>query len=220
MSDTDQTGVESTKRSPQRTRFEAVAEAINRRQPDAAATLIEDDKGALHVSVYVGGNLQAWFKGQAGTWRGDVMRMAGDSHEQIGSKLTAAGAIAYKEKDADRVAAAIFESVNAHRAEILDYGLMLEVAERVIELRPASGAKVKDDSPGGFLIQVNLDGERVVHFRRDVNWGGRVMRKASRAGRLEYANHSLTTDAHHTEADPAKIAEAIVSALDDYTPQN
>src|SRR5213075_1910620 len=105
MSNADETGAGSTKRNTQRSRFEAVAEAINRRQSVAAAMLIKGDKGALHVSVYVGGNLQAWFKGQAGTWRGDVVRMVSDSHELIGLKLTAAGAIAYREKDADRVAA-------------------------------------------------------------------------------------------------------------------
>ena len=62
MSDTDETGTGSTRRSTQRTRFEAIAEAINRRQPEAAAMLVEDDKGALHISVYVGATCKSGSK--------------------------------------------------------------------------------------------------------------------------------------------------------------
>src|SRR2546423_333071 len=80
------------------------------------------------------------------------------------------------------------------------------IADAVNDRSPASAAMVVEEDDGGHSVQ-------------DINWGGALMRVAG-GGAAEYAGHSFTTGLHHTEADPRKIAEAIVGALDGYTPQN
>lgn len=202
-----------------RGRFQEIADAINRLKPEAAAMVIEGTKGPDAVSLYVGGDTSAYFKGHAGTWRAKVIRLVGDTPVDTGSQLYAAGAVAYTEKDVEKVARALLASVEGRREEILDHSLMLDVAGRVNELRPGSEAVVEADSPGVFYVDFKLDEGHRVHYGHDITWGGSLMRVVKK-GETEYAGHTFSTDVPDTETDPGKIAAAIVEAVKDFTPQN
>ncbi|MFL6284550.1 MAG: hypothetical protein ACJ74Q_15500 [Pyrinomonadaceae bacterium] len=203
----------------QKARFESIARAINAVRPEAAAMVVGEDRRDLAISVHVGGDTSARFKGFAGTWRASVVRLVGDTPVDTGSKLIAASALAYTEKDPDKVAAALLAAVDRSRGEILDYSLMLDVAELVNELRPGSEAAVEADSPGAVYVDVRLDERHRVHFGHDLTWGGSLMRVV-REGETEDADHVFTTDIPHTEIDPGRIAKAIVEAIESYAPQN
>lgn len=200
-------------------RFQSIVEAINERSPPAAATVIDEGKRGGSVSIYVGGNTSARFKGHAGTWRANVIRLLGDTAADTGSKLVAADAVAYTEKDPGKVADALLAAVERNREAILDYSLMLDVAERVNELRPGSEAVVEADAPGVHYVDFKFDERHRIHYHHDVNWGGDLMRVV-KEGETEYADQSFSTDVPHTEADAGKIAAAIVAAVEGFAPQN
>lgn len=196
-----------------RTRFESIAEAVNARRPEAASAVVDEGGGEISISLHVGGNTAARFKGFAGTWRARVVRLLGDTAVDTGSQLYAASVVAYTEKDAGKVADALIASVERNREDILHQSHLLDVAERVNALRPGSEAVVEADSPGAFYLDVRYDDAHRAHFSCDVTWGGNLMRVVGKR-ETEYADRSFGVDVPHDEADPEKIARAIVAALE------
>jgi hypothetical protein len=200
-------------------RLQLIVEAINAKRPTAAATVIDEGKRGASISIYIGGNTSARFKGHAGTWRANVFRLLGDTPVDTGSKLVAANAIAYQEKDAGKVADALLVAVDRCRGEILDHSLMLDVAERVNELRPGSEAVVEADSPGVHYVDFKFDERHRIHYGHDITWGGSLMLVVNER-ETEYADVSFPTEVPYTETDAGRIAAAIVEAIKGFTPQN
>lgn len=213
MSTEGNTRAKGRKPGIKRARFESVVEAVNARRPEMAAMVADEDGGEISISLHVGGNTAARFKGFAGTWRAHVIRLVGLTAVDTGSKLFAASALAYTEKDAGKVADALISSVERHREDILHQSLLLDVAERIEELRPGSEAVVEADSPGAFYLDLRYDDAHRAHFACDVDWGGSLMRVVGK-GETEYADRSFPTTVPRAEKDPAKIARAIVEALE------
>ncbi len=219
MSTEGNTRAKGRKPGTKRRRFQEIAEAVNGLSPDAKASVVEGPEGADAVSIFIGGNTAAHYRGHAGSRRAQVVRVRGEEIVDTGSHLYANTAVNYTEKDAGKVAAALLASVNRCRSEVLEHSLMLDVAERVNELRPGSEASVEADSPGTCYLDVKLDEQHRVYFGHDGFWGGSLIRRDD-AGQLDYADRSFPTDVHHTETDPGVIAAAVVAAIADYVPEN